>query len=301
MWINNIFKKSKDVCFETNIPENAELLEILKRWEQVSKFKPQDIEARINLIDINKKLSRIDISNSILNKLIKDHPEHRLVKILIARKKTEDGRHSEAIECWNEISKNNPDNIEALVQLASLNFKKDNMQEVIHLVDLVLQKKPKNIRALGIKAKYYTKIKKYESAIETWYKLIQLTDKNFEAEYQVINCNIMLENYSDSLLQVNKAIETYPTEYSLKISRCKILLGTNKTKDALSYIDAQISKEPHIVEYVIEKARILFMMDRFDEAELLCNDTLERVPNDIRLLTLFARIAQKRTKQVSAA
>jgi len=118
---------------------------------------------------------------------------------------------------------------------------------------------------------------------------------------QIINCHISLEEYNAALDKADAAILAYPNEIGPKISKCKIMVGLQQWDDALAYVDEHITAHINVTEFSLEKVRILFSMERFAEAEILCSEILDNDPDNIRVLTLYARIGQKRISENIAA
>jgi len=126
MWIDSLFSGKEAKNTDENLSDEQKVwLETLNRWERVVKLKPNDIEARIKLIETNKQLARHDKAKDILNQLINDRPDHHLVKILIARRETEVGDPDTAIKYWAEISEVDSTNMEPhLLYSAGIQFLK---------------------------------------------------------------------------------------------------------------------------------------------------------------------------------
>jgi len=302
MWIENLFSgKDSDISIETLSNDQKVWLETLKRWEKVVKLKPQDVEARIKLVETNKKLSRHEKAAEILNELISDRADHPLVKILIARRETDIGDPYTAIKYWEEISENDPNNVEPLVQLASIQFKVNNFDEASRLIDSVLKLKPNNLRALMLRAKYHQKIEKYELAIQCWGIVLEKKKNYYEAQQQIVNCYMSLEKYDEAYKRVDIVIAQHPKEIIPKIIKCKILVGMKNWNEALEFVDEQIAQYPGSIEFKIEKSRILYSMDRFDEAEDICSAILDDDSENIAVLTLYARIGQRKVSEHNAA
>lgn len=142
----------------------------------------------------------------------------------------------------------------------------------------VIELKPDFARAYNLKAMILKELKRYNQALETIDKAIEINPKISWDNKATILMEIGF--YKEALECVNKALEISPDSKFALVYKAQILIKLGKYEDALKLIEKAQS-----IDYTFglhEKAYCLLELKRFDEAIEVLNEIIEANPNDAR-------------------
>lgn len=124
-------------------------------------------------------------------------------------------RYNEAIKCFNEALKEDPDFAFAWDNLGVTYRKLENYDKAIECYEKSLELDPKGLMPLQNIAIVYQYKKEYEKAINAYKKLAEIDDKNPEVFYGIGNVYAMnLKDYENGLDYMCKAYTMYSDQKS---------------------------------------------------------------------------------------
>lgn len=85
-----------------------------------------------------------------------------------------DGEYAKSIEFFNKILKEDPSNIDVLINKGAALIELDRNEEAILNFDKILEIEPKNANALNNKGAALTKLEKYDEAIATFDQILEI-------------------------------------------------------------------------------------------------------------------------------
>jgi tetratricopeptide (TPR) repeat protein len=114
-------------------------------------------------------------------------------------------------------------------------------------------------------------VKKFEEMLATSYQIF-FTEEDFE---YLIAHYLTLNRSKKALAAVNCAIEQYPYSSELLLEKARILFDSEKYQQALDLIDTIQNLQPNDIDVLLIKGAILTSLERYQEAIHVLSDALD--------------------------
>jgi len=294
-------RKIEDLEIDLSNSSQVMWKESLIRWTKVAVGAPDDVEAKIQMIEAYEHLNQPEKVEQITEELLKQNADHILVKTLVARQLTNDGDVVEARAAWQRLIDQDPQYIEPYIRLINLEFEDNNLDAADRFIADFEAIQPENNKILLYKGRVAQKRKAWQVAYDIWQKLLEKQCPHYEAELQQGHCLYELGRYDEAMENIELSMERHPDSNQFKFSKLRLLVKTQRQDEALDLVFKMANQYPDDMAVKLEKAKLLFSAQRIEESEELCTEVLEAHPNDVRFLTLYARIGQKLVREASIA
>lgn len=145
-------------------------------------------------------------------------------------------------------------------------IKRDYIEKALERCNYVLSLNPSNQEALEMAADLYTRLDRMVEAINAYIRLLNLDNKQLAVQEKLIEALYFHEDYQ-AVVQLSdwyyeKAMFNERVHYLLFRSYKKL----NRTEEALEIANRILKTSPDYVEIASDRAEILIMLQRFDEA-----------------------------------
>ncbi|MBX2880565.1 MAG: tetratricopeptide repeat protein, partial [Granulosicoccus sp.] len=160
---------------------------------------------------------------------------------------------------------------------------------------------PDDIRSLMLRAKIEQRKEHWEEALRLWKRVNKARGEHYESELQIALCYLKMGNHADALESTEESLKRHDRVSSFLQIKYKALLRLDRRDEALAVIEELLASDLHNNDFLLEKARVCLQLGKLDQSEDACKVALEKEPDNVQLLTLYARIGQKRVNYNAAA
>ena len=194
----------------------------------------------------------------------------------------------------------NPDFIDGLQ--VSLLYGVDDL--ALDSINFGLEDDDHSVSGWAYKASLLDNLKKYDEAVESWQKAIELDKDNY---YLLLMLTSSLDNSKrfDESYAISKKIIENCTDVGWTVSFlhgiCRAALHLKKYDVVITssrrVMDIQLKDNDEVFESIYQDlCSALYLSHNFDEAEIVANNGLQKFPNNVSLLTRMGQIliAQKK-------
>lgn len=302
MQISRFFKGAGSQSEQTETvevisPEKENIYsDLIERWRSVVELNPSDKNARLQLLDTYANADLWDDATSLADELRSEFPDDYHVLVCFGRVIHKKGDIDAEISFWTDLSKRFPDATDPLVGLAKIAAFQDNLDEAIIWADRALKIKPSDNRAILVKAKIYQREGKSEDAITAYMEILSTEPGHYESEANLSSALLKVERYDELLERLDSSIKRHPEKPAFKMCLFRAHCKLQNHDTALDIIDALLDQDirKHKAEYYVEKSDLLLKLGRNDEADAVCEAAIQLYPKHIKLLTLYARVGQRK-------
>ncbi len=290
--------KSKLKDFESAIP----------LFEEVVKIKEEHTEAYYNLALCLQNLNKDEEALKNYKKVIELNPflseAHNNIAIIYKNM----SKYDEAEKAFRMAVKVKPDNSNAMSNLANLPIDKEQSKEYQEAFELyekkefaaakdiiisLLNKAPDSIHLLTSLGIIYFNLNNFEKSIECYKKIIELNDKNAEAQYSLGVCYQNLDNNELALKYYKKAIELNPAYLDAHNNLGLLYSSLKNYSEAEKCFNKALKYNPGYFNSIINLGAIKLHEDDFDAALDYFNRALEisiNKKNDPRKSVAYSNI-----------
>ena len=153
-------------------------------------------------------------------------------------------------------------------------------EEVFKLCDEILDSHPDCLFALTIKGHLLANDSNHAEAMECFDKAITVDPFDFDANFLKAKLLYDLSKYEEAEIFVDIAMKINPNVSSIFYLKGSILARHQSDyKLALTYLEKAISLDPNCDVYLLEKAHILSLLNRIDDAKALYKQILRSNPD----------------------
>lgn len=293
------------------------------------------IETHVNNIGFDDKMSyTIGIYYLSLNKLqksrewfgkcLKINPNHINAKINLTRLDVAEGKKDKGLSDLKEIIKNNPDKLNALVELIEIYRQDEKSDEVIEIIESI--ENPDNITKLYLAEAYYKK-ENWKKAQEL-FSVVQLNRFNIYFEFLAGDTEIRLENYESGIAFFRSIMKRDPSsaqgyygaafslmrqknyleaEEVLRVGLVKsnsnsllqpmlaeTLLNLNKDTEATRYLERMLKENPNDAATLMQVASSYQSAKMFDKSDALFEQAIEIDDSNVGALNNYSYSLSKR-------
>lgn len=173
---------------------------------------------------------------------------------------------TEALEIYERIIAKTPNNISALFQISAIYTEKGEFEKSNKYLNRILISDETNILALLNKGTNYFKMEKYDDALEYYDKVLFLSPKH---ENAIRLKGELLEKKGDSeelKAHIKQTLEIKPNSPYTLMLKAMEFADENNDKKAFEFFNRAIAIDPYFDEAYFNKAGLLMLKKRYDEA-----------------------------------
>ena len=194
------------------------------------------------------------------------HPNNVDLMLLNSELLIFNSKYEDAYKILNFVEKIDPENREVYLQRATIYSKNNLSIEAIDILKRALLFIDDKIDVWNMIAMEFLLIEDFQSAIPFFKKCLDFDNEDYQSLYNLIFCYDNLGMIDESIDELSKILEKRPYSKIAWHQLGKIYCKKGKYKEAISSFDFSIISDDQFVSAYIEKADILYKLNRFDEA-----------------------------------
>ena len=246
-------KALANVYVKSNEDEKA-----IPYYEQIIKFYPHDIDAMNSLGAIYRRIKQYQKSVEILKKA-QNEQNISSVNYNLGFTFKEMGNYKDAIECFESVITENPDDVLTYNHLGSI----------------------------------YLLQKNYEKSVNSFKHGLQVDQNHPILNYNLARCYAESKNYRDSIKYFEKALRTRPGWIEAVRDFSDVLVKCQKNSSAQELVERTIKMHPQNADLLCILGNIFLSQFDYDNAVKTFEKAEEIEPNDIKILMGFSEALEK--------
>ena len=230
-------------------------------YEQIINFYPHDIEAMNSLGAIYRRIKQYQKSVEILKKA--QHEQNiSSVNYNLGFTFKEMGNYEDAIECFESVITENPDDVLTYNHLGSI----------------------------------YLLQKNYEKSVNSFKHGLQVDQNHPILNYNLARCYAESKNYRESIKYFEKALRTRPGWIEAVRDFSDVLVKCQKNSSAQELVERTIKIHPQNADLLCILGNIFLSQFDYENAAKVFEKAEEIEPNDIKILMGFSEALEKGDK-----
>ncbi len=246
-------KALANVYVKSNEDEKA-----IPYYEQIINFYPHDIDAMNSLGAIYRRIKQYQKSVEILKKA-QNEQNISSVNYNLGFTFKEMGNYEDAIECFESVITENPDDVLTYNHLGSI----------------------------------YLQQKNYEKSVNSFKHGLQVDQNHPILNYNLARCYAESKNYRDSIKYFEKALRTRPGWIEAVRDFSDVLVKCQKNSSAQELVERTIKMHPQNADLLCILGNIFLSQFDYDNAVKTFEKAEEIEPNDIKILMGFSEALEK--------
>ena len=159
-------------------------------------------------------------------------------------------------------------------------LKKGELQQAKNICEEILKKETGSSEVYNLHAFILYFDKKFNEAINSWTKAININPNYIEALNGLGNALLKLKKIDQSILNFEKAIKINPNYYEAYCNLGSALLKLGKHKEAITNFEKVIEIKPNYFEAIYGKAYALMKNQNYNEAILVFSEFIKFNPQN---------------------
>lgn len=200
------------------------------------------------------------------------------------------GEFENAIDCFDQLLANDPDNIELIYGKASALLENENYEKAIEFFDDILKIDENYVDAICAKGVALMGLDKLQEAEKYFDKALFLDPNHLLSLFNNANLLFDSENFSEALEYYQKTVDLAPDFVNAWFNVGLTLFILGNYNDAIKKFDKTIDLDPDNVEAWYLKGYSLELLRNYDDALICYNHTLQLNPDDPSVLFSKGRI-----------
>ena len=246
-------KALANVYVKSNEDEKA-----IPYYEQIINFYPHDIDAMNSLGAIYRRIKKYQKSVEILKKA-QNEQNISSVNYNLGFTFKEMGNYEDAIECFESVITENPDDVLTYNHLGSI----------------------------------YMLQKNYEKSVNSFKHGLQVDQNHPILNYNLARCYAESKNYRDSIKYFEKALRTRPGWIEAVRDFSDVLVKCQKNSSAQELVERTIKMHPQNADLLCILGNIFLSQFDYDNAVKTFEKAEEIEPNDVKILMGFSEALEK--------
>ena len=246
-------KALANVYVKSNEDEKA-----IPYYEQIINFYPHDIDAMNSLGAIYRRIKQYQKSVEILKKA-QNEQNISSVNYNLGFTFKEMGNYEDAIECFESVITENPDDVLTYNHLGSI----------------------------------YLLQKNYEKSVNSFKHGLQVDQNHPILNYNLARCYAESKNYRDSIKYFEKALRTRPGWIEAVRDFSDVLVKCQKNSSAQELVERTIKMHPQNADLLCILGNIFLSQFDYDNAVKTFEKAEEIEPNDVKILMGFSEALEK--------
>ncbi len=266
---------------------------------------PQEFYHRV--VNVYENADKYDNLYSIYNAQYQQNPDDMDLCERLANTCSILGKNEQAVELYNKILTNEPDNQVALRQLADIyentnpmmfrltNARiaelENNMEkaEKEYKKAFTLAEKDEDILQIRYKmAKLYRSLGKNEQALDEYIYILSVTEENFRVFLELADIYTELNNTPAAINVLKRALHIYPENKEVMQLLADTYLELEDFDKAENYYERLVEAEPDNIENSVNLAKVYLNLNKIEETKEILLKTEKTDPNNTEVLTAMA-------------
>lgn len=193
------------------------------------------------------------------------------------------GDTTKAIQLYQTIIENSPDNVQALHLLAIAHFETKKFKLSREYFEKAIRINPNHPNIHSNYGNLLQALKQYQAAIISYDQALQITQNTTTIMHKGFALQA-LQQHEAALTCFNQYINFTPNDVQLRFVRANLLHELKQFDQALIDYDFILQIYPHVVEILSNKANTLVQLKRYKEALDAFNSALYIQPNNAVIL-----------------
>lgn len=202
----------------------------------------------------------------------------------------DEGKFEKAVDCFDLLLVDNPDNVELIYFKASALLENDEFEKSVIFFDQVLHIDSKNVDAIHDKGVALLELGKLEDAEKCFDEVLELDSNHVLGLYNKANLLSDLEKFSEALEYYKKTVELDPNYIDAWYNYGVTLFSLGNFDEAINILDKTIELDSDYFGAFYFKGLSLELLGEYDEALKMYNRALELKPDESEFLISKARI-----------
>ena len=302
MSVFGFFKKDKARAVSNGAPGNGDdAQEALDRWQQVLALDPDNIDAKIHIANVHSSKGDNAAASALFDELEKAYPDSLVIRTAVARFLSNTNQVMESRAKWQAVFDDDSNNVEALVNIANLDLSQERYQEALATADRINTLFNQDFRCHLVRGRVHHNQQNWEAAADAWRAVLEQKGAHYEAELHLCIALNRMGSFEDVITQLQLSMGNYPNAEALYALKRRTLTKMGKKKEALDLTTQAMERFQGSADWHYEHASLLYGLQRLEDAEIACKAAMERFGDDVRLLTLYARIGQMQLNRSKVA
>ena len=273
------------------------------RWQRVVDANPSDKEAVRELLKAMADHGKWDNVNRLYDQMVSEHVRNYKYRLRIARIATQNKDTDRQYEIWTAMQSDFPDRLEPILGLAKTDHARNEIEASLGWIGKALMIAPQDNGACLLKAKIMQQQNHLDEAIELYSSLLEREREHYEAEINLASALLRKERYEELESRLKRSIGVHEKNQGFHLFLFRAYVKQEKIEQALKVMESllasdETSKDANIH---IENLNLLISLNKLEEADDFCEKALTVFPNNLKILTLHARIGQKKYQNSSNA
>ena len=183
-----------------------------------------------------------------------------------AEKYQTSNQFDKAIECFENIIKNNPNHLEACFQLGNIYYNKSNLEKAAFYYEMASKSSKKSPQVHYNYGLCLRQMKKYNESIEQFEQTLKLAPNYSRATQQLARVYEEKKDHKNLIVTYNKLLKATPEDVSLHQSIGRSYKALDKFEKAVEHFRTAHYLRPKDLVTTLELANMLTMMNELDEA-----------------------------------
>ena len=251
----------------------------LKRWsEAIFKF-PENIGFQVQKGNTLINLARFDEAKAVFQHLKEKYPNQPQGYENYARLIHRLGDGELALKLWSEAIIKFPKPIVFQVQKGNALINLSRFDEAEAVFQQLKEKYPNRPHGYERYAALTQILGDWELALKRWSEAVFKFPENIDFQVQKANALINLSRFDEAELVFQQLIEKYPNQPKGYESYGKLIHSLGDWELGLKLWSEAVVKFPENIGFQVQKGNILINLSRFDEAEAVFQQLIEKYPN----------------------
>ncbi len=186
-----------------------------------------------------------------------------------------------------------PNQFDAALTLAELNFGLGNGAGGIEVLQTAARLRPKEVRVWLTMGKVLNDLGDFPKAIQAYERALGLNPDDREALIGFIRCLMGTDQSDQAEPWVTKALETYPDDPRVLGFAARGAFDANRLNEAVAFADRALARDPKNLDALLTRARAHVVQAQWEQALPDAELALSAYPNDLGSLQLLQKIQTK--------
>ena len=268
--------------------------EAIKRWNKIIEQFPNKAEGYAGEARTYARLGDFEHDEILCRTRIKNMPHEFWPYIELAEISMRQGEFNEAIIRWKDVRKRFPDKAIGYIRASIAYCEIERFQDAENLCKRCLDIFPNDIRAFIEYAEISMRKKDYNEALSRWQIVRNRFPNKAPGYIRASNTYCALERFQDAIVMCKTCMESVPKDISSVIEYAEISMRKKDFKEALTRWGDLRERYPNQAQGYVRASIANCEIEKFLEAENLCRQCMEILPNDVSAFAEFAEISMRK-------
>lgn len=198
------------------------------------------------------------------------------------------GQVKQAFSVFSAVEKKEPDNIEALENLAKFYFLGKNLTETQTRIDKILEKDPSNIDALFLKGRVLARKNQIDEARAIFEKILELKDDHVGSLHAIAGIKAKEKKFDEAEALLQKAVDSAEDTTQPRIVLAQFYIARKQLDKAEEQLNISAAEHPENAGHQILLGNFYLKTRNMEKAEAAYKKAVEIQPDKSRPLVILA-------------